>query len=179
MSDKMTCNRYKTDDGRRAEKRLIERVDDKGNKELVVETYVEQVPFVISERVIEKVAPVVTERRKETYSNGQLIDTFIEQVPDSGLHLTTPVVHPDVVTKSDVEEIIKKALAELLSKQQIEPMVYKKIESKSLSLDPEPQPAPVKKSWWSGWLDLGLYVILSAQLAFIVYQGFLKGLIER
>ena len=176
MADKFTYTKYKTDDGLRAEHRFIERQDESGNKERVLETHVEQVPFVIAERVVEKVAPVITERRKETYSNGELIDTVIEQVSNSSLQLTVPVEIPDLVTKSDVEEIIRKVLSEIIENQ------ANTIDEPEEVVPPEIAevipPEPVKSSW-SSWLDIGLYVILAGQLAFIVYQGFLKGLIER
>lgn len=180
MADKETVNRYAAADGRRIEQRVAETENEAGHKERVVETHVENIPYVLDERVIEKVVPIVTERRKEKYRMGELVDTHIEQVDDESLHLNPAA---KVVTKEDVEEAVKKAFAGLspVPTQTMKRPVKKLKITEPVAEEEEEvvMPVPSKPSKISELIDTGLYVILSGELAFIVYQLFLRGMLER
>jgi ATP-dependent protease HslVU (ClpYQ) ATPase subunit len=154
-------NRYTATDGRRIEQHVVETQHEK-HKERVVETHIEQVPYALEERVTEKIVPIVTERRKEKFNHGELVDTEVEQVADESLHLNPP--GPKVVTKADVEEAVRNVLATVPVKSGIAKEV--KVKKQKTIVAP---PSNME------WIDIGLYMILSGELAFIVYQLFLKG----
>lgn len=177
MADKETVNRYAAADGRRIEQRVAETENEAGHKERVVETHVENIPYVLDERVIEKVVPIVTERRKEKYHLGALVDTHIEQVDDESLHLNPT---SKIVTKEDVEEVVKKAFEDFVSTPTL--TMNRSSANKLKFSEPVTEEvviAPSKPNKISELIDTGLYVILSGELAFIVYQLFLKGMLER
>lgn len=178
MADIETVNRYSAADGRRVEQRVAETQHEAGHKERVVETHVEQVPFALEERVTEKVVPIVTERRKEKFHKGELVDTQLEQVSDESLHLS---IAPKVLTKADVEDAIKQALNRMeppLPKQQM----VKKVKTIPVAVveeevEEEAVVAPAKPNKLQDMIDMGLYIVLSGELAFIVYQLFIRGMI--
>jgi hypothetical protein len=164
MADIETVNRYAAADGRRVEQRVAE-TQQADHKERVVETHVEQVPYMLEERITEKVVPIVTERRKEKFNKGELVDTEIERVSDESLHLHPP--GPKLVTKADVEDAVHNVLARMDFRQ--EKTVNNKISVEDIT--------PVASNKINEWIDTGLYVILSGELAFIVYQLFLRGML--
>lgn len=176
MADNIT--RYSASDGRRVEERTTEKLDDAGHKERVIETHVEQVPFSIEQRIVEKIVPIVTERRKEKYESGKLVDTVIEQVSNESLHLNPPA--NKVVTRDDVIEAVRLAFGEMSVSQ-------KRMVRAAVVSEPEPAAVVIKPAvvttapnkWWQEWGSLALYVVLACETGFVVYQLFIRSFIER
>jgi uncharacterized protein YdbL (DUF1318 family) len=72
-----------------------------------------------------------------------------------------------LVTKADVEDAVHNVLARMDFRQ--EKTVNNKISVEDIT--------PVASNKINEWIDTGLYVILSGELAFIVYQLFLRGML--
>lgn len=90
------------------ETKVIETKNEEGIVvERITEEWVEKKPLELKQRVLEKVAPVVLERKTETYVDDKIVNTQIE-VPE-GLNLTSknfvdiepdPIVAPVVVNNN-------------------------------------------------------------------------------
>ena len=79
----MTTEKWILDDGRRAEKRVIETINtDKMESEKVVELHMEdEKPLKLKQRVIEKTKPFIYERKIETIdAQGNVVDLKVESV---------------------------------------------------------------------------------------------------
>lgn len=82
MDDNLKVEKWTLEDGRRAERRVVENAVD-GQMERVVELHVEdQRPLRLQQRVVEKSKPVVVERRIETIDpmTGQVVEQKIEAI---------------------------------------------------------------------------------------------------
>lgn len=194
MAENMKIDRSKTDDGRRVEQRVFETVVD-GVKERVVETHVEQIPMTLQERVVEKVAPVVTARKREVYKEGKLVDTIVEEL-DGGSTKLQPVMNPQIIPNALTKEDLVAALREVVSTQPREvakPMELdeeearpvfkkkKKVFKAEAPVAPTPAPVPLvsapatpvqNKTWDT--IEMVAWVVLSGELAFCAYHLFLK-----
>lgn len=190
MAENMKVDRTKTDDGRRVEQRVFESVVD-GVKERVVETHVEQIPMTLQERVVEKIAPVVTARKREVYKEGKLVDTVVEELDNGSVKMQAAAPAPNSLTKDDLVAAIREVLApaapakvaataplDMDDEEAPAPVVKKK-----RPVFHEPAPAPVvnplvtvptqNSKLWDG-MEMVLWVVLSGELAFCVYHLFLK-----
>lgn len=80
----------KTDEtGRRLEIRTTER-EENGKKERIIETWAEEIPLVLIERIVEEITPIVTIRTKEIYQKGIVSDTIIEELDHGTLKMSLP-----------------------------------------------------------------------------------------
>lgn len=127
--------RFNNEEGRRVEKRIFEE-----NGERIIETHIEAIPMHLHERITEKLASLVTSRKKEVFKDGQLVDVIIEEL-DKPLKMATP---DTVITKDNLTETIIKPKKTL-----------------KMSLD---------NTTYLEYLELGLYAIISCEMAFCLYH---------
>lgn len=82
MDDNMRVERWTLDDGRRAERRVMELADNSGEAERVIEFLVEdERPLRLKERVVERKKPFVYERKIETLDpDGNVVEQKVESV---------------------------------------------------------------------------------------------------
>lgn len=168
MAEDVKIDRSKTEDGRRVEQRVFETVVD-GVKERVVETHIEQIPMTLQERVVEKIAPVVTNRKREVYKEGKLVDTVVEELDNCSVKMQ-PANPQAALTKEDLVA----ALREVVNQphevvKPVEPVVKRPVFHSS-------DPAPVQSKTFD-IVETVFWVIFSGELAFCVYQLFLKNLL--
>jgi len=186
MADDVKIEHNTDPQGRRVETRVYETVVD-GKKERVVETHVEQIPMVLSERVVEEIAPVVTTRKKETYKDGKVVDSHVEEL-DKGTMKMVPAAKPQesLLTKDDLMNAIREVVnAREQAPREVKP-VAKTVAPVVVAPEPEKEEAPVvvqpkkaspvvaagSKIW--ELVEVGAYVVLSGELAFCLYQLVLK-----
>lgn len=148
MSDIMKTDNFdaridKLDVGHRVEQHIYETNVD-GNKERVIETNVDKVlfgvPVSFQERVTEKTVPIVSSRKRETYKDGKLVETVVEELDSSIIKLqpatNTTVVNPlptpvsvvnptvsepvpsNVLTKDDLVKAVKEMLEAVLKSRE-------------------------------------------------------------
>lgn len=104
MADNLKIERTIDDNGCRVETRVYETVID-GQKERIVETHVEKVPMELADRVIEKIVPVVANRKKETFKDGALVNTIVEELDRGTMKMGSPRV--DAITKEDLVNVVR------------------------------------------------------------------------
>ena len=83
MDGNVKIERWTLEDGRRAEKRIVETVDGNGLAERVIELHIEDPkPLRLQSRVVEKIRPVIFERKVEKIdpSNGAVIEQMFETI---------------------------------------------------------------------------------------------------
>lgn len=83
MDDNQRIEKWTLDDGRRAERRVMEQKNDGGQSERVIELHVEdERPLRLQQRVIEKTKPFTYERRIETLDpkTGDVVDQKVESI---------------------------------------------------------------------------------------------------
>lgn len=83
--------------------------------ERVTEEWVEKIPLEIKQKVVEKIVPIIMERRTESYKDGEIVDTTVEMV--EGMNMVgnvknnfvdiepDPVVVAPVSVRSDFDDI--------------------------------------------------------------------------
>jgi hypothetical protein len=189
------------DTGRRVETRVYETVLD-GKKERVVETHVEQIPLVLQERVVESIAPVVTSRKKETYKDGKVVDTVIEELDHGTMKMSAKKPQESALTRDDLLSVLREVLTVRDTVREVKPVKQlpaKKVVAPEPEPEPEPEveeeevpvqpvvkrkvvkvaaepaptPTPSNNKFWE-FIEIGAYVILSGELAFCLYQLVLK-----
>ena len=178
MADQVTVNRFSANDGRRVEERVVERQTEAGHKERVVETHVEKVPYALDERMVEKIVPIVTERRLEKFDHdGNLMDTIVEQVDDESLHLGQPKLK--ALTRQDIIDTVKTTVKLALSQHNAGIVVQPAEIPEADPFGDEPvfEEKPTFAEKYGKYVDTGLYLVLSGELAFIIYQMFLRGML--
>lgn len=176
MADDVKIERHLDDKGRRIEVHIYETIVD-GKKERVTETYIEQVPMEMSERVVEEISPVITTRKKEVYKSGKKVDAVVESIPSNVMEVQQPQRQNDVLTKADLVNVLQELFAQMNTRQ---------IGSSDVKMLPEPSvpetpkvEEPVKdkpnanNSLWEH-VETGAYMVLSAELAFCVYHLILR-----
>ncbi len=187
MADNVKIDRIVDDNGRRVETRVYETVVD-GQKQRIVETHVEEIPMALHERVVESIAPVVTTRKKETYKDGQVVDSVVEELDHGTMKMTVAQPQPsNTLTKEDLKEVLHELLnardnvreVRAVKKKVVVPPAPPKPPKEVEVEEEEDEPTPVtpvkvesNKMW--DWLEIGAYVILSGELAFCLYHLVLK-----
>src|SRR4051812_16583820 len=104
--------------GRRVETRTFENMVDENQKERVVETHVEQIPMVMTERVTERIVPVVASRKHEVYRDGKLVDITVEELDKASATQMNTVAKETGLTKEDLIA----ALREVMTPRVVEPV---------------------------------------------------------
>ena len=110
MDDFKTEN-WTLNDGRRAERRVMESKSENGHSERVVELHIEdERPLRLQQRVVEKSKPIVYERKLETVDpkTGEVIEQKIESIePKSQMQLVDHIVSSSkesIVSSQSVKE---------------------------------------------------------------------------
>jgi hypothetical protein len=102
--DEFKTEKWTLDDGRRAERRVMESISENGQSERIVELHVEdERPLKLQQRVVEKSKPIVYERKVETMDpqTGSVVDQKVESIePKVQMHLVEHVVSSNVSTQS-------------------------------------------------------------------------------
>lgn len=182
----------KLDDGHKVEQHIYE-TDVDGNKERVVETNVDKtifgVPVSFQEKVTEKTIPIVASRKRETYKDGKLVETTVEQLdaslmkmqpvqPVANLKSTSnftvaePVVtRSDMLTKDDLFQALKELLETIMKKDK---PVDNNNQPMPLPVPINPVPTPVPVPVQSDGFEGLAWIILSGELAFCIYNLVLK-----
>ena len=83
MDENIKIERWTLEDGRRAERRVVENKDENGEVEKIIELHVEDKrPLRLEQRVVEKVKPMLYERTFETIdpSTGNVVEQKIESL---------------------------------------------------------------------------------------------------
>lgn len=187
MADDIKIERTVDDKGRRIEIRTFETVVD-GKKERVTETYVEQVPLEMSERIVEEISPVITTRKKEIFKAGKKVDAVVESIYTNMVEVQQPVRQEEILTKAD----LMSALQELFNSQMntrllgsgdvkmlVEPKTLAETPKVEVPVAPEtpkvevPVAPKTETAVWE-YVETGAYMVLSAELAFCVYHLVLR-----
>lgn len=175
--------------GRRIETRTFETVVD-GQKQRVTETHVEEIPMALHERVVENIAPVVTNRKKETYKNGKIVDSVVEELDHGTMKMNAVATNKDAntLTKEDLRDVVKELLSSrepviekepvreirLVKKKTVAPTVVKITEEEEETVVPITVPPIKADDKTNEWIEIALYIVLSGQLAFCLYHLVLK-----
>lgn len=171
MTEDMKIERYLDDKGRRIEVRTYETVVE-GKKERITETYVEQVPLEMSERVIEEISPVITTRKKEVYKAGKKVDAVVESLPSN---VVAQQSQDEVLTKADLVNVLQELFAQM-NVRQIGTGDTKMLSGSNVMPQTLKSEEPVVNPSNSmlEYVETGLYMVLSAELAFCFYHLVLR-----
>jgi hypothetical protein len=189
MAEDVKVERVVDGNGRRVETRVYEVVVD-GQKQRVIETHVEQIPMSLQERIVESIAPVVTNRKKEVYDkDGKVVESQVEELDNGSLKMMPAVAQQAPITNALTKEDLVEVLREVLnSREHIrEVKSIKKVTKPKKVVAPveeveeeeETEPTPVtpitpKVSKLQEIFEVGIYVVLAGELAFCVYHLILK-----
>ena len=114
MDENIKIEKWTLEDGRRAERRVVETTDSNGQSEKVIELHVEDLrPIRLQQRVIETTKPMLVERKLETIDpmTGNVIEQKIESLePKSPMQVVQHIATPAVVaqTKLDADKPVTK-----------------------------------------------------------------------
>jgi hypothetical protein len=116
MEDKFSVEKWTLDDGRRAEKRVIE---NPNSQEKITEFHEEDPrPLKLKSRVVEKTKPMVYERKIETLDgNGNVVEEKVESIePKTQMHLVehTQTVNAQNTTESDDCHVTREEMVEAI-----------------------------------------------------------------
>lgn len=108
MDDNQRVEKWTLDDGRRAERRVMEQKSEAGQSERVIELHVEdERPLRLQQRVIEKTKPFIYERKVETLDpkTGTVVDQKVESIePRTQMQLVEHISTNNSVSAQSVEE---------------------------------------------------------------------------
>lgn len=189
MAEDVKVERIVDENGRRVETRVYEVVID-GQKERVIETHVEQIPMALQERVVEKIAPVVTTRKKEIYNkDGKVVESQVEELDNGSMKMAPVVVQQapanNALTKEDLLEVLREVLTTRESVREVKPTKKKVVnkpkkvvEQEEEEIEDDPTPVtpvttPTNNKLWEVF-EIGAYVVLAGELAFCIYHLVLK-----
>ena len=176
----MTTEKWILDDGRRAEKRVIETINaDKMESEKVVELHMEdEKPLKLKQRVIEKTKPFIYERKIETIdAQGNVVDLKIETVePKVNFQFVDHIVAGGFasaqnvgggISKDEIVEMVKEAMKSTGSCH--DSVCSRKLKSKGVVDDVENK---IEKDNQPSIMDKVLIVVIAAQMIGLVYLFF-------
>lgn len=107
MDEHMKVENWTLDDGRKAEKRILETNDGQGNVEKVIELHIEELrPLKLQQRIVEKSKPVVYERKIETVdATGNVVEQKVEMLePKVQLQLVEHIATIQSQSKGDASK---------------------------------------------------------------------------
>lgn len=108
MDDKLRVEKWTLDDGRRAERRVMEQKAEEGVAERVIELHVEdERPLRLQQRVVEKTKPFIYERKVETLDpkTGAVVDQKVESIePKVQMQLVEHIAASSTVAAQNVVE---------------------------------------------------------------------------
>jgi hypothetical protein len=106
--DDLKTEKWTLDDGRRAERRVIENSSNDGQTERVIELHVEdERPLKLQQRVVEKAKPIIFERKIETLdpNTGTVLEQKVESIdPKVSMHLVEHIACSSKVSAQSVED---------------------------------------------------------------------------
>jgi hypothetical protein len=186
MEDNIKIEKWNLEDGRRAERRVVDQKDADGQGERIIEVHVEdERPLRLQQRVIEKTKPVLYERKFETIDikTGQVIEQKIEslernvpmQIVD---HIAVNNVSSQGKNDSDKhvtkQEMIDAIVAAIKTNRECSAAAHsarkndvKKVQSLGLAEEIEKISIPQKDG--SSLMDKILFVVIAAQVVGLGY----------
>jgi hypothetical protein len=121
MMDDFKSEKWTLEDGRRAERRVVENKLENGQSERVIELHVEdERPLRLQQRVIEKTKPIVFERRTEIVDpqNGSVLEQKVESIePKVKMQLVDHIVKNNQVDAQSVpseSNVLKEEMVDTL-----------------------------------------------------------------
>lgn len=175
----MTTEKWILDDGRRAEKRVIETINtDKMESEKVVELHMEdEKPLKLKQRVIEKTKPFIYERKIETIdAQGNVVDLKIETVePKVNLQFVDHIVAGGSASAQSVGGISKDEIVEMVKEAMKSTgpchasVCSRKLKSKGVVDEVENK---IEKDNQPSIMDKVLIVVIAAQMIGLAYLFF-------
>jgi len=128
MDENVKVEKWTLEDGRRAEKRIIENKDANGQSQKVIELHVEdERPLRLQQRIVEKAKPMIYEREVQTIdpASGNVVEQKTESIePKVQMHVVEHIVakgvraqsHGSCHKSSNKDEIVNAVLEALKQK---------------------------------------------------------------
>jgi len=162
MDDNMKVEKWTLEDGRRAERRVIEVQNADGQGEKIIELHVEdERPLKLQQRIIERTKPILYERKLETVDpvTGSVVEEKIEALVGS------PKAEGNFVTKEELLAILGGMKGEV--KAAVKPEAKKVVKSLGLAEELEKMTKPQKDGM--SMMDKILLVVIGAQIIGLGY----------
>lgn len=142
MDGQVKVEKWTLEDGRRAERRVVESKDSNGEGERIIEIHVEDVrPLRLQQRVVEKTKPVIYERKYETVdpASGEIVEQKVESLePRVPMQIVEHIVSEQATyTNGEYAPITKKDLVEMLVAIRSDNKLKDKQESKAKDANPK------------------------------------------
>ena len=183
MDDNIKIERWTLEDGRRAEKRVTEVLNENGESEKVIELHVEDPkPMRLEHRIVERVKPMLYERtlQKIDPASGEIVDQTVESLePRVPLQVVEHIVAssksaPNTndadrpVTKQEMIDAIVAAI-KANREMSLQAHASKKCEVKAQGLAEEFQKLQVPQKDGMSIMDKAMIVIIGIQVVGLAY----------
>lgn len=185
MDEQIKVEKWTLEDGRRAERRVVETKDANGEGQRVIEVHVEDVrPLRLQQRVVEKTKPVIYERKYETVDpiTGAVVEQKVESLePRVPMQIVEHIVSEQATYVDDENRFLTKkdfvqVLASLKSKEKHEckakdanPKVDAPKKVKSLGLAEEFEKMSNPQSDGMSMMDKILLCVIAVQVVGLAY----------
>ena len=163
MDDNMKVEKWTLEDGRRAERRVVEVKNADGQGEKIIELHVEdERPLKLQQRIIERTKPILYERKLEMVdpTTGSVVEEKIEALVGN-----TKAGEGSFVTKDELLEILASMKGEV--KAVVKPETKKVVKSLGLAEELEKMTKPQKDGM--SMMDKILLVVIGAQIIGLGY----------
>ena len=175
--------KWTLEDGRRAERRVVEQKNADGVAEKIIELHIEdERPLRLQQRVVEKVKPVLYERKFETIdpATGNVIDQKVESIESNSKmrvvdHITTisssDQKQDDINKPVTKQEMIDAIVAAIKANREMSFAAHsaKKCEVKSQGISEEIQKMTVPQKDGMSIMDKIILVVIAAQVIGLGY----------
>lgn len=185
MDEQLKVEKWTLEDGRRAERRVVETKDANGEGQRVIEVHVEDVrPLRLQQRVVEKTKPVIYERKYETVDpiTGAVIEQKVECLePRVPMQIVEHIVSEQATYVDDESRFLTKKdfvqmLASLKTKEKHEckakdanPKVDAPKKVQSLGLAEEFEKMSQPQSDGMSMMDKVLLCVIAVQVVGLAY----------
>lgn len=163
MDDNMKVEKWTLEDGRRAERRVVEVKNADGQGEKIIELHVEdERPLKLQQRIIERTKPILYERKLEMVdpATGSVVEEKIEALVGNA-----KAGEASFVTKDELLEILASMKGEV--KAAVKPETKKVVKSLGLAEELEKMTKPQKDGM--SMMDKILLVVIGAQIIGLGY----------
>jgi len=181
--DDVKIEKWTLEDGRRAERRVVEHKNVDGLAEKIIELHVEdERPLRLQQRVVEKVKPVLYERKFETIDpmTGNIIDQKVESIEQNSTmrvvdHITTVSTSDhksdDINKPVTKQEMIDAIVAAIKANREMSFAAHasKKCEVKTQGLSEEIQKITIPQKDGMSVMDKIILVVIASQVIGLGY----------